>query len=240
MDSFNNWLLGLLQGIFGSVVYDLVLAGAVAGLLAILKAKRPTWAPPALYGVMGLTCVFVSIYAFTGRALLFKEHPETTIDNIESNVRTWADGFQLGVRKLDDPTSYFTYSVEMVSQNKCYVARRKAKDHYVLIQCNIDIDPRVYEPMKKLRPEQIHDIYHAVNFELARLRLGYEVIPDANLTWDTPIKFMKISKLIPISTALTEIVFVEAMQEMDNEITVAKEALRMKLLTYPQLPPLFK
>jgi hypothetical protein len=110
-----DWLTGVLQGIFGSILYDLLLAGMVAALLAYLKAKKERLAGPALYGLVGFTMVMVIAIALTGHALLSKETPQTTLENVEANIKTWAETFSLGIQKQTDINFTFIYAISLPS-----------------------------------------------------------------------------------------------------------------------------
>jgi hypothetical protein len=95
-----DWGFELLQAIFGHLLYDLFLAAGVAGLIAYLKSKQSSWANPGLYGLSAFAAVLVISYVFVGHALLSKEQPLTTAENVENNIRVWADAFQFGVTKM--------------------------------------------------------------------------------------------------------------------------------------------
>jgi hypothetical protein len=96
----HDWLFDVLQGIFAHLLYDLLLAVGVGALITYLKSTQSRWANPALYGLSAFAAVLVISYVFVGHALLSKEEPQTTGENVEKNIRAWADVFQLGVTRL--------------------------------------------------------------------------------------------------------------------------------------------
>jgi hypothetical protein len=45
------------------------------------------------------------------KGALSREQPQTTMENIESNVRAWADKFSLGIQKQTDDKFNFVYLI---------------------------------------------------------------------------------------------------------------------------------
>src|SRR5579863_1846234 len=122
-----NWLW---QGLVANAVYAvlLILGGIV---LAVLKKTRPNWAGPALYGLSGCALVAVLIFTVTGHAVFSRQQPETTPQNVEQNLRAWADSFQLGVTKMPPQTDVdFGLAISLKSGNPVEIRQLKQIPSY--------------------------------------------------------------------------------------------------------------
>ena len=91
-----------------------------------------------MYGLAGMACVGIVWFTVTGRALLSKEQPQTTIDNVEANIRAWADSFSYTITKENpSPNQYFLYLIVLHSGGVVFVSRNKDKGRYLKFQGNI-------------------------------------------------------------------------------------------------------
>src|SRR5690242_7580904 len=106
-----NWISGVLQGVFGTLIYEALLAGGVGVLIGVLKAKREKWAGPALYGFAAFVLCFVLGFTLLGHGPLSKESPQTTSQNVEANIRAWADDFNLSIKKMEAANVEFQYAL---------------------------------------------------------------------------------------------------------------------------------
>jgi hypothetical protein len=91
----------ILEGLFINFLWEFLLASAFAALIAYLKATREKWAGPILYGAAGFALVFFIGFTLTGRSPLSNAQPETMPENIQANIRAWADEFDLFIQKQD-------------------------------------------------------------------------------------------------------------------------------------------
>jgi hypothetical protein len=100
------------QNLLSSVIWEILLIIGGAAGLAYLRAKWPQWAAPVLYAVGGAACIAVVLFTATGHSILSHQQPETTIDNVEANVKVCLDNFDYSIRKGNDPDSFFTIEAE--------------------------------------------------------------------------------------------------------------------------------
>jgi hypothetical protein len=211
-----DWLL---QSLLARVVWEMLLIFGVGTVLGYLKAKMPELAPRILYGLAGATCVATLLFAFTGRAVFSKEPPETTVDNVEQNVRSWLDWYGVGVTKRSTTDEFFAFSVTMRSGNVLGVARPKDRDRYLILRTSLTSDlTSVIDKMNDLQKARLGD---EVMLEMARSRATYH--------WDPPSGGMDIMKIVPISSALTQDTFASRVEELDAEIELARESVRLSI-----------
>jgi hypothetical protein len=133
-----DWLL---QSLVSRVVWEMALIVGGAAVLAYLREKVPQKSSQVLYGLVGATMLSVLLFTFTGRAVLSKDRPETAVDNVEQNIRTWLDTFKLGEQKQSHDASYFTYAVTLGNGNHVIVARTKGRDHYITFTASVTVSP---------------------------------------------------------------------------------------------------
>lgn len=220
-----DWIRGILEGVFGSLLWDMVLASLVATLLAYLRTKYKDWAPPAIYAVCGFTAVFVIAYAFVGHALLYKEQPHTTTKNVEENVKAWSDTFGLSVQKQSDSNFEFVLGIILPNGRKIQVGRPKQRGQYLEYQATLLPGPEQRVILEKLSGPQKQEILHEINLELARSRIGYTVLG----TTDSPLKVTILIKMVPITDNLTEDSFISSINEMDSGIAFADEVITLSV-----------
>jgi hypothetical protein len=228
-----NWIYGLLQGIFGSALYELLFAGAVAALLAYLRARRVDWAAPVLYGVCGFTAALVVAFAFTGHPLLSREQPQSTTENIEANVRTWSDAFSFGTQKAPDATMFFQFAVKLINGRTVMVGRPKEHEHYLEFRATISLPDKDQTILNKFTEQQQFEIFEQVRLELARIKVGGIAIRNSPL-------YVVIIKRIPITSDLNEYQFETALEEVNSALEIVDMSVSLAMqqnITHPNPNP---
>lgn len=227
-----DWGFELLQAIFGHLLYDLLLAAGVAGLIAYLKSKQSIWVNPAVYGLSAFAAVLVISYVFVGHALLSKEQPLTTAENVENNIRVWADAFQLGVTKMPSQAEMdFGLVVTMKSGTPVEIRKMKNASAYLQIQCNLALSPDHQKVLAKLTEDQSAFVTEELSVELARSRMGFTIIGppvQAPIQAQPQIQLVVLSKSAPIS-GLTESTFLGYVNEMDSAATLSRSTTALLL-----------
>lgn len=77
----------LWQGVVGDLLAA-ALIGVGGAVLAYLQNRNSRLATPILYGLGGSTSIAVILFAFTGFITLPKQAPQTTLETVETNIRT--------------------------------------------------------------------------------------------------------------------------------------------------------
>jgi hypothetical protein len=163
----------------------------------------------------------IIVYTFTGRAILSRETPQTTTENVEANLRAWADDFQLGVTKLpSQPDVDFGLAITLKGGNPFEVRKVKQSPGYLQIQSNLVLSPDHQRKLAKLTEEQSAFVTEELSLELARSRIGFTIIGPAVQT-EPQIQLVLLAKGAPIS-GLTETMFAEYMDEMDSAIRLSR------------------
>ena len=108
-----DWLSGVVQGIFGTLIYDLLLAAVVAAIIAWLRSKKPALAAPAMYGIAAFSALLFISYLLVGHAVFAK--PQTNADNVEENVKAWATNLGMGTQPIPLPDMYFAFKITLTN-----------------------------------------------------------------------------------------------------------------------------
>ena len=216
-----EWLSGLVQGIFGSALYDLLLATTVAGFIAWLKSKQSRWAAPALYGIAAFSAVLVISYVPIGHALTITKSSETTSENVKEHVRIWLDGYGVSVQNEEVTDNVFTFRVTLHSGNVIGVMRPKDKPGAIILRADISMAPEYIKAFESMTKEQQGHIIAGIMLEMARSRVSYHM--------GSPLlaRGMTITQAFPISNALTEESFGARLDEMNQNVQLARATVML-------------
>jgi hypothetical protein len=207
---------GLWQGILSNGIYAILILGAGA-MLALLKTKWPELAPKVLYGIAGATCVAVLIFTFTGRAILSTEQRQIKPENVETEIKTWISSFGYAFVSMSDNESYFTLRVTLPSGKPIMVSRTKQRDQYITVRGAVAIAPQHLTILTKMPQAQVTRIRHGLAIELARSKIGF--------VETMPLQLIMVEKRIPITTALTESMFMDTVDEVELAQTLVIETV---------------
>jgi hypothetical protein len=215
----------LWQGVVSSWVAA-ALACAGGAVLGYLYHRRHSWATSILYGLAGSASIAVLLWTFTGNVPLFKQQPQTTIKNVETNVRTWIDKFGLTVQREINPEAHFVFTVTLPNNIKVSVRRPKELDRYIIFQSRLNISSEDQLILKNLSKEQTTRLIAELILEMARL----------NIEWDVrgePLNSILLRKLVPITSGLNEDAFADRLHSMGNALILLHQRL---ILTFPPQP----
>jgi len=175
MDSF--W-----TNILSDVVYGLfILGGGV--FLAYLKNKHSDKAPAALYGFIGAACIAVLIFAVSGRAVFTHRPPEVTTDNIEENVKLWAEHLGMNIGPASEPDSYFAYSLGIPNSGFSVEVFRlvKEKPSFLQFKSVVAVAPEHQQAISKMSQPGIDRAIEQLTLELDRANLGIYIVDTLTL-----------------------------------------------------------
>jgi Uncharacterized conserved protein (DUF2299) len=225
-----DWVYAFLEAVFAHLLWELLLALGMAGLIAYLKATKDKWAGPVLYGLSGFVLVFILGFTLTGHAPLSKEQPQTTSENVETNIKTWVDEFALGILKQSDPDAIFEYMVTLHNGTFVRITRTKEKDTYLTFSERLTVSPADKAVLTSLPVEEQKQIREALELEAARQKM-------ANSIEGFPVvEALVLSKSIPITNNLTDVTFANYVDEMDSANVACRDALRLAVERFKPLP----
>jgi hypothetical protein len=236
----------LWQNLLSSAVWEVLLVIGGAAALGYVKRKVPEHAATIAYAAFGATCVAILIFTFTGHGLLSKRRPAITSDNIELNVRQWADDLGLGVTRmqpLPNQEMQFGLVVTPADGNPIMVFRGvKEKPGFLQMQCALTLSPEHLAMLSKLSKQQADDAIRDIKFEMDRSRIGYVMQTASGITSGQATTTMPsiveqtiiVTKPLAITDDLSEAAFGERINELDSEVGIVKGATDSTLKRYSQ------
>lgn len=145
------------------------------------------------------------------------------MENVESNVETWADKFSLGIQKQEDVKFSFVFAISLPSGRTVPVGRPKEQSRYLQFQGNMSIAPEHEAILKSLSAPQLERVIDEINIELARSKIGFAFVTGT-------VNGIIVTKSVPITNDLTEDSFIASLNEIDSSMLLAREAIRLAML----------
>ena len=212
-----DWLV---QNLVSNIIYGVLIVGTGA-LFAWLKAKRPAYAPHAIYALASMTCVAILMFAVTGRPV-WSTQPHITPDNVEEYVRKWADSLSLGVTRAPSPSpdGYFGVLITLKSGNGVVVGRGKEVPDYLQIQIPLVMTTEHQAAFSKLTKDQQKTIVEEVTLEMARAKIGNMIVQA--MVNDQPQSPTIVLQSNPPIEGLTKDGFVNRLDAIDSAITLVR------------------
>jgi Flp pilus assembly pilin Flp len=102
------------QGVITSIVAALLLGG-IPTLLTWIKKKWPQHGELVRYWLTTAAALAILLYATTGYILFAKHEVKTTPDNVEENVKLWAEHLGMNIGPANEPDSYFAHTLSLPS-----------------------------------------------------------------------------------------------------------------------------
>jgi hypothetical protein len=210
----------ILEGLFINLLSHLFplflsVLGIVVVLLVILKLKTSYWADLISYVLSVVTFLVVIFYVF------LPQIPQVTPDNIDTHVRTWLDNFSVSSKRINYPDSHFAYQVTFSGERNILVSRLKRFDKYLTLSVGLVLIPQYKALLDNATEEQKAQLKHILTLEMARFKTNSELSPT--------LQSMRIIRRIPITSNLTEGMFIEILAEVQLAGVLGEETFLFAL-----------
>jgi hypothetical protein len=229
----------LVQNLFSSLAWEVLLMVGGGALLGYLRKKIPENASSIGYGIFGATCVAVLLYTTTGRGILTKKPPEAiTQENVEENIKMWADHLAIGLER-QNPSSeeFFAYLGRGNHGDPVRISRAKDKPGYLQLVATISTSPEHQAIIAKLSRQDYGKFLNELGLEISRLKrmsAGLGFSPSQRGYPIGPITVVFQSG-VPIPE-LSEGYFSERFDEITSAIAEVRAVINVALNT-PPVPP---
>jgi hypothetical protein len=167
-----DWLW---KNIFSSLVVELILVLGGAAVLGYVKRKLPEHATTLAYSLFGATCVAILIFTFTGRALFSDKPPDpVTPENLEQNVKAWAEHVGMNIGPAREPDSAFAYTLSNPNGpgDPVIVYRGKDKSSYLQFKALINVSAEHQAALSKMSQAEVNRIMEQLNLDIGRANIG--------------------------------------------------------------------
>jgi hypothetical protein len=150
----------------------LVFGGAAA--LGFVKRKIPQHAPTLAYAALGATCIAVLLFTFTGRPIFAPTPPQpVTSENIEQNIKGWAENLGMSIGPGGEPDSAFAYTLRSTTGDPATVFKsNKEKPGYLQFKAQINVSPEHQTAFAKMSQPQVDRVLQQLSLEIGQANLG--------------------------------------------------------------------
>ena len=153
--------------------------------------------------------------------------PTTNTNTIERDARRWLDNFGLSNKTIIDDSVYFALQAQMAN-GTLIIARSKKRDRYLEMTAGMNLSPEHEVIVKSLTPKRIKLISDSVIRQLALGRV--------NMVVTFPFKEIRFVRMIPIIKTLNESTFIEAVDDVDKAMLIARQTIVIELQTAAMTP----
>jgi hypothetical protein len=227
------------QGIITSIAATLLLLG-ISALLTWIKKKWPQHGDLVRYFLTTAAALGILLFVITGYVPFDKPRtPEITQDNLDEHVKKWA--YDLGMADAAGATSPDYSFLENVSVKDGIIVTvgcAKQRPGFIQFQSTLTVSPEHQTAWSKLTLEEANVVLQEITLELARAHIAYTIVggPTSNgtQTFGT-IQNILVQRPVPLVSNFDEGMFAQALDEVDQGITVARAAVVLSLARHPHL-----
>jgi hypothetical protein len=206
-----------LSWLWQAAAWDWVLVPLGGALLAYLKKKHPDWAGTLVYGLGGAAFIAIILFTAVGRPVFSKPLQKTTPENLEANIRIWAADAEYSIAPGPaDAAAVFRLVLRLDDGKTLDLVRMKAagRDKYLVISASLTLEQSQRKELSALSDLEQKLLADDLTIELAKYKNGFVLSGPPLNTWN-------IEKRVPITAALNEESFIDAVTEIDSEIVVS-------------------
>lgn len=226
-----DWLW---KNVFSNLVAEVILVIGGAALFGYAKRKIPEHAATLAYGLFGATCVAILIFVFTGRALFSGSPPDpVTADNIEQNIKLWAEHMGMNIGPASEPGSAFAYRLSLPNGpgDPVVVFRGKDKAAYLQFKASITVAPEHQVAFSKMSQTEVNRVMEQLNLDVVRANLGCtfaEIFSVNDQEHKTILGGALLQRGVAISS-LNEISFIDTFDQLTRGIGLVRSEIRLAI-----------
>jgi hypothetical protein len=224
----SDWLSSV-DWLWKSLVARVVWFLLAAFFAWFIRRKKPETAEAVKYVLLMTACVAILWFAVTGRPILSPQQPMITEDNAEATVRKWLDSFGVSVRALTNDRSRFIYEVTISDgedgeiPDKLEVTEFKPPgDKKLWIHSGMNFTGDTKQTISQLPAYDRDQIVGLLTIELSKTRVMFFKV-------DPQLRNVLLDKEVPITSALTEEVFLEDLQDVSAATILSANFVKAQL-----------
>lgn len=203
-----------------SGVLQYILPIVIAAAVTFIARYKFAWATPAMFGLLAMALVTVSIAAFNFQRS--NRRSAVTPDNIEGKITEWTEYFKLASQRADLQDSYFARIFTVGINQKVLVARIRGRERFLELQGQLTLSPEHLEMFKSLTQTELEDFFDTLRLEAARAGVLYELQPPFTVF---------IKKTLLIRPDLTDLEFTNAIDAVVQGVEIFRNAIVIGLKT---------
>jgi len=227
------------QGILTSIVAGLLLAG-VPTLLTWIKKRWPENGELVRYWITTAAALAILLYATTGYVLFAKHEIKTTPDNVEENLKIWAEHLGMNIGPASEPDSYFAHTLSIPGTSQPVVVYRsmKEKPGYLQFKGVVTVSPEHQEALSKMSQAAVNRIIQQLDLDIGRANLGCtfgQITAVNDRENKTILAGAFLQRGVPIAN-LNETSFVDTYDQLTRGMGIVQSSVRLAT-TPPEIPP---
>ncbi len=231
-----DWLW---QNLFSTFMAELLLVIGGAAVLGYVKKKLPEHAPTIAYVAFGATCVAILLFTFTGRPIFSKAPREVTSENVEENVKLWAEHLGMNIGPANEPDTYFAHILSLPTFPQPVVVFRsmKEKPAYLQFKAVINVSPEHQMVFSKMSQDGINRVGQQLALDIGRANLGCafgEVFAVNEQEHKTVLAGAFLQRGVLIEN-LNEVSFTDAFDQLTRGEGIVQSFVRLTATT-PEIP----
>jgi len=230
----------LWQNLFSAFVAELLLVIGGAALLGYMKKKLPEHAPTIAYVLFGATCAAILLFTFTGRPIFSKAAREITPDNVEENVKLWAEHLGMNIGPANEPDTYFAHTLSLPTLPQPVVIFRsiKEKPGYLQFKAVVNVSPEHQMAFSKMTQDEVNRIGQQLALDIGRANLQCafgEIFAVSDQEHKTILAGAFLQRGVPIES-LNEVYFSDTFDQLTRGEGIVQSFIRLTATTPPEIP----
>ncbi len=163
---------GWAQGIFTSLIASVLIVG-IPTLLTWIKNKWPQHGELVRFWLTTAAALAILLYATTGYIPFAKHEIQITPENLEENIKLWAEHLGMNIGPATESDSYFAHTLSIPNMAQpVEVFRSKEKPGYLQFKATIQVAKEHQMAFSKMSQEAIDRINEQLALDIGRANLG--------------------------------------------------------------------
>ena len=207
-------------------------------MIGYFKQRGAVWVTPVLYGLGCAALVAAIILAVVGLEAIPTSKPRVTPENVEGQLKTWAENNGLGITKpqIGFPETHFSYVFTLKNGNPVVVMRPKGNPRRLEFHSYLSFSEEHQKAYAGSTKEEQADFLQQISLQLGLAQLGNAIstaTPIQTVPGNVVMPFsaqvqVDVMKGIPISE-LDEETFAHLIDEIDSGISIVRATTALTL-----------
>jgi hypothetical protein len=226
------------QGVLTSIAAALLLGG-IPTVLTWIKKKWPQHGELVRYWLTTAAAMAILLYATTGYIVFAKHDVKITPDNVEENVKIWAEHLGMNIGPAIEPDTYFAHTLSLPTLPQPVVVFRsmKEKPGYLQFKAVINVSPEHQMAFSKMSQDTVNRIGQQLALDIGRANLGCafgEMFAVNNQERKTVLAGAFLQRGVLIEN-LNEVSFTDAFDQLTRGEGIVQSFVRLTATT-PETP----
>jgi hypothetical protein len=211
--------------------------GAPVGttLLTWIKKEWPQHGELVCYWLTTAAALAILLFATTGYILFAKHEVKTTPDNLEENIKLWAEHLGMNIGPATEPDTYFAHMLSLPNTAQPVEVFRsmKEKPGYLQFKVVIRVSKEHEAAFSKMTQDAVNRISEQLDLDIGRANLGCtfgQVKAVNDEQHKTIIVGAFLARGVPIAN-LNEVYFSDTYDQLTRGTGIVQASIRLAATT---------